>query len=223
MVFGILRNIKKKFRVNMRKKYFLRFPSYDAKIENVILSSGDPVRFSTLALAINTIKKDNIKGNFAEVGVYRGNTSRIIHLLDPEKTFYLFDTFEGFASEDFESVDDANDNRFRDTSMEILRQTIGDLKNIVIKKGYFPDTTKGLENETFSFIMIDVDKYKPTLAALQFFHPRLTSGGYIFVHDFNNPESNRGVSRAVNEFFGDKSEKLIEIPDKWGSIVIRKV
>ena len=60
MVFGILRNIKKKFRVNMRKKYFLRFPSYDAQIENVILSSGDPVRFSTIALAINTIKKDNI-------------------------------------------------------------------------------------------------------------------------------------------------------------------
>ena len=48
-------------------------------------------------------------------------------------------------------------------------------------------------------------------------------GGYIFVHDFNNPESNRGVSRAVLEFLDDKPEKIIEIPDKWGSVVIRKL
>ncbi|MCL4552994.1 MAG: TylF/MycF family methyltransferase, partial [Candidatus Marsarchaeota archaeon] len=129
------------------------------------------------------------------------------------------DTFEGFPSEDLES----GDNRFKDTSVEVLRENIGDLNNIVIRKGYFPETTEGLEDETFSFVMLDLDLYKPTLAGLEFFYPRMKSGAYIFAHDYNSPESNWAVSRAVNEFMSGKPEQLVEIPDTWGSIGIRKI
>ncbi|MBI2954275.1 MAG: methyltransferase, partial [Chloroflexi bacterium] len=65
--------------------------------------------------------------------------------------------------------------------------------------------------------------FKPTLAGLHFFYPRMNPGGYIFAHDYNSPESGWAVSRAVNEFMADKAEKLIELPDKWGSIVVRKL
>lgn len=197
----------------------MNFPPYDAAIHETVVSCNDPVRFATLALAINQIRKNNIKGSFAEVGVWRGDTSRFIHLLAPERTLYLFDTFEGFPSEDLEH----NDDRFGDTSKEIVKERIGGLNNIVIRKGYFPETAKGLESEIFAFVLLDLDLYKPTLAGLEFFYPRMKSAGYIFAHDYNNPESNWAVSRAINEFMRGKPEKLVEIPDLWGSIVIRKI
>jgi O-methyltransferase len=70
--------------------------------------------------------------------------------------------------------------------------------------------------------MIDVDLYTPTLAALEFFYPRLVPGGYVFVHDYNSPESEWGVSRAVNLFMRDKPEPVVEIPDKFGTVIFRR-
>lgn len=210
---------------NMRNKIyfflktFLQNPPYNIKIHNKLISTDDPVRYTTMALAINTIKKTKLKGSFAEIGVYRGDTSKIIHTLEPKIPLYLFDTFEGFPSKFLTEKDE----RFKDTSREFLKQTIGDLNNIIIRKGIFPDTTKGLEQETFSFVSIDLDIFDPTFLALDFFYPRLVSGGYIFVHDYNNPlESDRAVYKAVNKYIKDKKEKLIELSDKWGSVVIRK-
>ena len=197
----------------------IKYPTYDEGIHKLITSSDDPIRYGTLALAINRVRKSNIEGSFAEVGVWRGDTSRFIHFLAPDRVMYLFDTFEGFPHQDL----DREDDRFKDTSVEIVKATMGDLNNIVIRKGYFPETAKGLENEAFAFVLIDLDLYRPTLIALQFFYPRMKTGGYLFLHDYNSPESDYAVSRATDEFMRDTPEKLIEIPDQWGTVIIRKI
>ncbi len=199
----------------------MAYPPFDAELHDFLAAgyASDYVRYSAIALAINRLQKDGIAGSFAEVGVYQGNTSRMIHRFAPERKLYLFDTFEGFPTEDLEGSDD----RFKDTSVEAMQTILGDLDNVVIRKGYFPETARGLEDETFAFVMLDLDLKKPTLAGLQFFYPRMRPGGYIFAHDYNSPESGWAVSRAVDEFMRDKPEKLIEIPDEWGSIVFRKI
>ena len=48
-------------------------------------------------------------------------------------------------------------------------------------------------------------------------------GGYIFIHDYNNPESNYAISRALKEFMNDKQELIVEVPDVWGSAMFRKI
>lgn len=198
----------------------MEFPPYDQALHGFLAKYADDyVRYGMIALAINSLQKENIAGSFAEVGVYRGNTSKMIHAFAPERKLYLFDTFEGFPVTDLE----VDDDRFGDTNVETLKKTMGDLNNICIKKGYFPETAQGLENESFAFVMLDLDLYNPTLAGLQFFYPRMQPGGYIFAHDYNSPESNWAVSRAVNQFMRDKPEKIIEIPDKWGSILFRRI
>ena len=60
----------------------------------------DKVRFYTFWLQIERIKNKKIPGGFAELGVYRGETAKIIHELDPDRDLYLFDTFDGFSEED---------------------------------------------------------------------------------------------------------------------------
>jgi len=186
-----------------------------------LLNYWDPVRSLTVALAIERIKKERIHGNLAELGVFQGHLSRFLHLLAPDRTLYLLDTFQGFPEQDLESFQ-TGDKRFSETSLEIVEKNIGDLTNVVIKQGYFPDTAAGLENEQFCFVMLDVDLYKPTLAGLDFFYPRLAPGGYMFLHDYNWIESNRAVSRALDAFMADKPEHLVEIPDAWGTVLFRK-
>ncbi len=201
------------------ERFFMEFPPYNKSWQTIIRSSTDPIRLAHIALAIRTIKTDHIDGAFAEVGVYKGETSGFIHLLAPEKLLYLFDTFEGFPA-DFRDSWDLTKFQFKDTNLELVKKNLKNLKNIVFRKGIFPDTAKGLEHEKFAFVMLDLDLYKSTLAGLEFFYPRMERGGYIFMHDYYSTEE--GVPKAVQHFFQDKPEKPIELPDVKGSVVIRK-
>jgi O-methyltransferase len=198
----------------------MKFPTYSKETAYRIPGTGDSVRYACLALALETVERDRIPGSLAELGVWRGTTSVFIHTQLPHRRLYLFDTFMGFPNES----EGNSDRRFRDTSVETVRRKIGDTANVCFRVGNFPDTAKGLESETFALALLDVDKFEPTLAGLEFFYPRIAPGGYVFIHDYNNsPESDHGVCRSVNHFLLDKPERLIEIPDTWGSVIFRKL
>lgn len=199
----------------------MRFPTYSVDKVNNSIDYIDYFRYATLALAVQRILIDKIEGNFAEVGVYKGDVSKFIHELSPGHKYFLFDTFEGFPKKDLEDGV-IEDKRFSDSTVEKVLRNIGDTENVVIRKGYVPDTLSGLEEEIFSFVLLDLDLYNPTQASLEFFYPRLAKGGYLIVHDYNNPESNWACKRATDEFFNDKPESLVEIADVWGSVLIRK-
>ena len=71
----------------------------------------------------------------------------------------------------------------------------------VIKKGYFPETAEGLE-ETFIFVRLDVDMYKPTKAGLEWFGERMAKGGFLISHDYYT-ESYGGVAQAIDEYVNE--------------------
>ena len=70
--------------------------------------------------------------------------------------------------------------------------------NCIIRKGYFPDTVKGLE-EKFVFVSLDMDLYRPTLEGLEYFYPRMCGGGIIAIHDYFS-DAYPNIKRAVNDF-----------------------
>jgi O-methyltransferase len=215
-VINFLKSLKKE---GLASVWFL-IPYIDKQQRKTILANDDPVRYGCILLALEQIKKQNILGSFAECGVYQGHLSKFIHDMLPDQQFFLFDTFEGFDNRDLDSKDD---NRFRDTSVEFVLNYVGNRKGIIIKKGYFPETTADIIDEKFSLVIIDFDKYNPTMAALEFFYPKLNIGGFMFIHDYSSPESNWACSKALNEFLIGKPEKPILIPDAWGSAIIRKI
>jgi len=184
----------------------------------------DKVRFYNLWFQVEQLKKNKIPGAFAELGVHHGKTAKAIHLMDEQRTFYLFDTFEGFDQKDLDQ-ESQNDERFStkmfaDTNIEKVKKYINGNNNCVYKPGFFPDTAKGLENETFAMVHIDADLYAPTIDALQFFYPRLSSGGVIIIHDYNHNWD--GIPKAIDEFMPTIAESLIELPDWQGSGMIVK-
>ena len=186
---------------------------------------GDLPRFYFLGLVIDQIVKEKIEGDIAEVGVYKGNTASLLAELARRMgcTAYLFDTFQGFSEKDITGVDAHVDGHaFSDTSLAAVRALVGD-QNVRFLPGYFPETTAGMPGDAvFSLVHIDCDLYAPFHAALHYFYPRLIPSGFLVMHDYSSLYWD-GAEKAADEFFADKPEKLIPIPDKSGTVVIRKM
>jgi O-methyltransferase len=199
----------------------MQFPTFPREIHESIATMQDYFRYATLGLAVQRVLDERIPGALAELGVWRGVTSAFLHALATERTLYLFDTFAGFPEVDLPAG--ADDRRFRDTSEEAVRRRVGHADNVVLRPGYVPETLEGLEDVRFAFVLLDLDLLEPTRASLEFFYPRLSPGAYLFMHDYNNAESDWACKRAMDEFMRDKPERLIELGDVWGSALIRRV
>ena len=72
-----------------------------------------------------------------------------------------------------------------DTSEEYVRERFKEMPNVIVKKGIFPDTTLGLENNKYCLVSLDCDLYQPILDGWRYFYPRMSPGGYVFLHDHN--------------------------------------
>jgi O-methyltransferase len=183
----------------------------------------DKVRLYNFWLQIQRINKDRVEGDFAELGVYKGESARLLHLMAPDRTFHLFDTFEGFTGTDLlpETGKAAtySTKNFADTTVnKVLKKIGGHTEKLKIHAGYFPQSTLDLEDNKFALVSLDADLYNPTKAGLEYFYPRLSPGGVIFVHDYN--EKWEGLIKAVDEFVSSIPEKLILVPDLDSTVVI---
>jgi hypothetical protein len=91
--------------------------------------------------------------------------------------------------------------------LESVQQYLADM-NVEFHKGLFPLTAEAVADKLFRFVHLDMDLYEGTLAALQFFYPRLSTGGVLISHDYSLA---KGVKAAFTEFFVNKPEPVIEL------------
>ena len=176
-------------------------------------------RIIELRKCIQMMKERHIEGAMAEVGVYTAEFSKLFNRYFPERKLYLFDTFSGFDSSR-DLVDESDTSRFQDTSVELVMGKMVNPENVIIRKGYFPDTVDGLE-EKFALVSLDCDLYNPILAGLKYFYPRLVSGGYIFIHDFGSYHYTE-VKTAVYEFCKETQMAIVPLTDRCQSVIISK-
>ena len=186
----------------------------------------DSVRRDMLVLLMKGLLAENVEGDFAELGVYRGGTAKLFHYYAPERKLHLFDTFSGFDGADLklESKETGYHTNvdLSKTGIEAVRQYINPLNNnVVFHQGFFPDSIPdNLQDRKFAFVHLDADLLGPTQSGLEFFYPRMPRGGVIVVHDYNGWP---GARKAVKDFLHDKLEQELPYPDKSGSAVIKKI
>lgn len=187
------------------------------------LYEGDASRFYFLCLAFDQVMKEGVRGDVAELGVYKGNTATVLANMARRMgtTAWLLDTFEGFNPDDLKGIDAVHSMEFADTSLEAVRALVGE-ENVRYVKGYFPQSASQMPDDlSFSLVHVDCDLYVPIVEALNYFYPRLAPGGYLIVHDYASLAWD-GAEKAVDEFFADKPESVIPLTDGSGSVVIRK-
>jgi len=200
-------------------------PQVSCKIMSMLYGHQMEKQRQFCALA-NEIYYNNVPGSIAEVGVDYGETAKYINLFFEDRTFYLFDTFQGFNDADVEnerSIKTMTENMVhhydkRSNESDVLKKMFyPDL--CVVKKGYFPDSLNGLE-DNFAFVHIDCDLSKPIYEALEYFYPRLSAGGYICVHDYFNPKF-PNARFTVREFAKKYNAKFIPVLGYNGAVLTK--
>ena len=174
---------------------------------------------------------NNLEGNIAEVGVFRGGTSKLLAKTCPNKQIHLFDTFKGMPDNN-EGIREIAKGTFAANTgrangyvavvgmemIESVKAFLQECDNVVFHKGYFPDTSAPVIDEKFSFVYIDGDLYQTTKDSLEFFYPRMVSGGIMMLDDWQYRLC-PGVERAVNEFLEGKNEVVIQTTDYQAMII----
>ena len=183
-------------------------------------------RAATMRLLAEQIREENIPGDVAELGVFRGDFAALINAAFPDRTIHLFDTFEGFPAEDVEieqaqGLSRAKAGDFSETAADMVEKRLLYPERAVFHKGYFPATFDGCREKTFAFVSVDADLYAPTAAALPRFFDRLSPGGVLLIHDVNSTQFS-GAGKAVREFCAERGLLPMPVCDLHGSVVLRR-
>jgi hypothetical protein len=174
--------------------------------------------YMLFALALHA---SQLEGHFAECGVYQGGTAlllaRTLASASVEKDLFLFDSFEGLpASSPADNY--YKGGEFSSTSAEAVASLLSPFKFAQVRKGWIPETFKGLEDQHFAFVHVDVDLYQPALDCCSFFWPRLVRGGILLFDEYGFPSA-RGEKDAVDEWCAGRTEKPISLISGQGLLL----
>nr|WP_302583928.1 TylF/MycF/NovP-related O-methyltransferase [uncultured Schaedlerella sp.] len=160
--------------------------------------------------------------------MFQGSFASHINEFFYDRKLYLFDTFEGFPDK-YMNLDKErgytykgrNPELYKDTSVDVVLSKMKYKENVLIRKGFFPDTLQGLEEE-FCFVSLDMDLYVPLKAGLEYFYPRLLRGGYIFIHDCNiGHDDYKGARIALLEFIEKENIGYVMLPDNCTAVITK--
>lgn len=156
-----------------------------------------------------------LPGVYAEAGVFKGGSARLICEEKGAAALHLFDVFETLQQSPAAGAEQVRQH-FGPIHGHVaeVRQLLSAYGNVHFHPGIFPETTAGLDELRFSFVHLDLDLAEPTQAALEYFHPRLVTGGILIGDDYGD----RGVRRCFDRWFADRSDSVIELP--WSQVMV---
>ena len=177
----------------------------------------------------NHVFKNKIPGHFAECGCFRGHSSYVTASLLKEQNFqgkfWIFDSFEGISKKS--SVDNEGEGAgvpqdFLKAPQEHLQRILKPFPFVSIYKGWIPEVfeTAPVATEQFAFLHIDVDLYDPTKGCLEYFFPKLSPGGVIFVSNYNVSHW-PGSIQAVDEFVANNQTTFFLKNQVEGCVIVK--
>jgi O-methyltransferase len=154
-----------------------------------------------------------LDGGIAELGCEYGHTTVFLNnyiddLVGPDKTYYAIDTFSGFTPSDvrFELENRAKEgiayDNFKENRKEWFETTMrmnkaNRVRVIEADINEYDLTSLG----PLSFVLLDVDLYRPTRKALPELYSMLRPGGILIVDDCNPTQAHwDGAYQAYIEF-----------------------
>lgn len=191
-----------------------------------VVALGDlAVRFDLRAATLQALvsRLRDVEGDLAELGVYQGDFAWQMNVAFPKRRLHLFDTFSGFNETDLAcevmQVQKQANTDFSDTSIATVLSRMPYPEQVIVHAGHFPETANKLDGR-FALVSVDADLYAPTLAALQYFMPRMSSGGILLLHDYANLRF-PGVAQAVYDYETEKGRlSLLPLPDTHGTAAV---
>lgn len=168
----------------------------------------------------------NLSGAIAEIGVRYGKNFRQLIPMAKEqnKAIYAVDSFEG--TRQYSVYDSRPDFNMSiggvDVFLNKMRENGFSADDYRVLIGWIPEVFQQFPDDIqFSFVVLDVDNYTPTVDSLKFIWDRLQPGGVLFCDDFCT-YSEMDAGRAIREFLRDHTGVWIERILPNYQIVLRK-
>lgn len=159
--------------------------------------------------------------NFAECGAADGVSTffalrEIVGQKQLKENFsmHLYDAWDAMRRDDLLDSELPNVNRYAGSNIDIIKENLSEFsKWLVYHQGYIPEsfTTPPESPQTIVYGHIDLNSAKPTLAALEFFYPRLVSGGVILFDDYGW-EGYEDTKIMIDKFFHNKTGIVQKLP-----------
>lgn len=212
------------------KSHALQYMAIRAGFENDIrFIETMEAEFSVTGAALRRLTRRlralGLPGDVAELGCGKGDISWQLNALMPEKKLYLFDTLEGFDARDIAKEEALGCSKalaggLGPVQQEKLLARLPHPEQVVLKKGWFPETAFALEEERFVLVYLDACLYQPTYTGLEFFFPRMSQGGVIFLKGYESTTYG-GIHKAVEDLEQKYGAFLIlPLGDLDGSVMI---
>ena len=163
-----------------------------------------------------------VPGDTAECGCYQGASSFLICAHNSrselgERWHFIFDSFEGLSSP---SAIDGSHWRGGDLAVaeELVKSNLTEFTQFSLHKGWIPDRFPDAADRRFAFVHIDVDLFEPTRDSIEFFYPRMSTGGIVLCDDYGCT-SCPGATKAIDDYLADKPEKMIALSAGGGFLI----
>jgi len=127
---------------------------------------------------------------------------------------HLYDSWGAMREEYLKEKEKGSAGNFQENDINRTKKNLADFAdNTVYHRGYIPDSLNlsPPAPESISYLHIDLNSVEPTVAALDFFFPRLLRGGVILFDDLGWREY-QVTREGVIEFFKDKPGILMSSP-----------
>jgi hypothetical protein len=150
------------------------------------------------------LKIQELPGELAEIGVYKGHTSKLMRMMFPKKVLHCYDTFCGIVGATADK-DKHVDGEFS-CSLSEVQKRVG-TEGVAYHVGFFPKSF-GESDSRFAFIHSDTDTYVGTKATLEIMFPLMVAGGIIAFDDYdwvNCP----GVKVAIEEWLVANKDRCV--------------
>lgn len=155
--------------------------------------------------------------NFVECGVCDGLTSFFALSAGSRSGDdwggFLYDAWEAMRGDLLLESEKANQGEYSYLNVDVTRANLASFGDHVrFNKGYIPDSFDVSENpEAIVWMHIDLNSATPTIAALNYFWPRMVAGGVVLFDDYAWPgyEDTRNLVLA---WLKDKDGTLLPLP-----------
>ena len=173
-----------------------------------------------------------LKGDFVECGVYKGDMSwvvtEMVDLAAAGRTFYLYDTFDGFAPAYSSAADFPNpgffalaDRIYRAPGLfEYVRDRFAAKPHVKVIKGVVPDILKEVSPSSIAFLHIDMKSPGPETAAMEMLYDRVSPGAAIIYDDYGWL-MHRKQKDAADAFMASRGQTILELPTGQGLCIKR--
>jgi O-methyltransferase len=156
-------------------------------------------RLDNVQYAIETVIKENIPGDIAECGAWRGGCGIFMRAVlkqhgISDRTIWLADSFEGLPKPDAQKYpsdigSDFSEYDFLSVSLETVKRNFErfGLMDAQVKflKGWFKDTLPTAPFQKLAVLRADGDLYESTMQVLESCYEKVSPGGFIIIDDYN--------------------------------------